>query len=102
MKLFSVLTIFNISVFGASVLKRTTRIVEKRRLESDFHRGLENLMRKSVMQDLSTYFDVILSGAGTLAEVNAVLTKRDPHFIGLSQEELDLLVSQWIFQMLSK
>lgn len=102
MKIFSVLTIFNISVFGASVLKRTTRIVDNSRLESDFHRGLENLMRKSVMQDLSTYFDVILSGAGTLAEVNAVLTKRDPHFIGLSQEELDLLVSKWLFQMLSK
>ena len=102
MKLFSVLTIFNIIALGASVLKRTTRIMDKRGFESDFHRGLENLMRKSVMQDLSTYFDVILSGAGTLAEVNAVLTKRNPHFIGLRQEELDLLVSQWLFQMLSK
>jgi len=102
MKIFSILIILNISVFGASGLKRTTRNMDKRRLESDFHRGLENLMRKSVMQDLSTYFDVILSGAVTLAEVNAVLTKRDPHFNGLSQEELDLLVSQWLFQMLSK
>ena len=102
MKLFSVLTIFNITAFGASLLKRTTRIMDKRGFESDFHRGLENLMRKSVMQDLSTYFDVMLSGAGTLAEVNAVLTKRDPHFIGLSQEELDSLVSQWLFQILSK
>ena len=102
MKLFSVLTIFNIIALGASVLKRTTRIMDKRGFESDFHRGLENLMRKSVMQDLSTYFDVILSGAGTLAEVNAVLTNRDPHFIGLTQEEFDLLVSKWLFQMLSK
>ena len=102
MKIFSVLTIFNISVFGASVLKRTTRIVDNSRLESGFHRGVENLIRKSIMQDLSTFYDVMLSGAGTLAEVNAVFTKRDPHFIGLSQKELDSLVSQWIFQMLSK
>ena len=102
MKIFSLLTIFNISAFGASLLKRTARIVDKHQLESDFHHGLENWIRNIMMQDLSTYYDVILSGARTLAEVNAVLTKLDPHFIGLSQEELDLLVSQWIFQMLSK
>ena len=102
MKIFSLLTIFYISTSGALLLKRTARIVDKHQLESDFHRAVENMMRKSVMQDLSTYYDVILSGARTLAEVNAVLAKRDPHFIGLSQEELDLLVSQWLFQMLSK
>ena len=102
MKIFSLLTISYISTSEALLLKRTVRIVDKHQLESDFHHALENMMRKSVMQDLSTYYDVILSGARTLAEVNAVLAKRDPHFIGLSQEELDLLVSQWLFQMLSK
>ena len=102
MKIFSILTTLNISAFGASLLKRSARSVDKHQLESGLHRSLENLMRKSIMQDLSTYYDVMLSGAGTLAEVNAVLAKRDPHFIGLSQEELDLLVSQWLFQMLSK
>ena len=103
MKIFSILTIVNISAFGASQLKRTARNADDRQLEpGSFHRSLENLMRKSIMQDLSTYYDVMLSGAQTLAEVNAVLAKRDPHFIELSQEELDILVSQWLFQMLSK
>ena len=103
MKIFSILTIVNISAFGASQLKRTARNADDRQLEpGSFRRSLENLMRKSIMQDLSTYYDVMLSGAQTLAEVNAVLAKRDPHFIELSQEELDILVSQWLFQMLSK
>ena len=102
MKIFSILTIVNIFAFGASLLKRTARNTDDRQPEPGLHHSLENLMRKSIMQDLSTYYDVMLSGAQTLAEVNAVLAKRDPHFIELSQEELDLLVGQWLFQMLSK
>ena len=68
----------------------------------DFHSALERLMRTGLLQDISTYYDVILSGAETLSEVNAVLTKRDPHFVPLSQQELDILVNHWLFQMLAK
>ena len=54
------------------------------------------------MQDESTFYDIILSGAGTLSEVNEVLSMRDPHFVKLSQDELDTLIEQWLFQMLAK
>ena len=54
------------------------------------------------MQDESTFYDIILSGADTLSEVNEVLSMRDPHFVKLSQDELDTLIEQWLFQMLAK
>ena len=63
---------------------------------------IENLMRRTLMQDESTFYDIILSGAGTLSEVNEVLSMRDPHFVKLSQDELDTLIEQWLFQMLAK
>ena len=63
---------------------------------------IKHLMRRTLMQDESTFYDIILSGAGTLSEVNEVLSMRDPHFIKLSQDELDNLIEQWLFQMLAK
>ena len=89
------------------LLKRTARYMDtklyvKNQHEPDFHRALEHLMQTTIMQDVSTYFDVILSGAGTLAEVNAVLAKRNPHFIELNQQQLDFLIEQWLFQLLAK
>ena len=77
-------------------------VTHERGHKHDFHSALERLMRTRLLQDISTYYDVILSGAETLSEVNAVLTKRDPHFVPLSQQELDILVNHWLFQMLAK
>ena len=88
----------------AQSLKRTTRKRNKsHNHEHNFHDALDRLMRtRIILHDESTYYDVILSGAETLDEVNAVFTKRNPRFVPLSQEELDVLVNHWLFQMLSK
>ena len=102
MKVLTILTLLSSPVFGASLLKRTNRNMEKVQFESNFHSALNHLMRKTLMQDVSTYFDVILSGAETLAEVNAVLAQRNPHFVQLNQQELDILIDHWLFQMLAK
>ena len=59
-------------------------------------------VRKTIMQDESTFYDVILSGARTLPEVNAFLRKRDPYFVALSKDEFDTMIAQWLFQMLAK
>ena len=64
--------------------------------------SISHTMKRAVMQDESTFYDIILSGADTLPEVNALLTKRDPHFDPLKQDERDLLIDQWLFQMLAK
>ena len=54
------------------------------------------------MQDESTFYDIILSGAESLSEINELLSMNDPHFVKLSQNELDILIHQWLFQMLAK
>ena len=61
---------------------------------------IERFMRRTLMQDESTLCDIILSGARTLSEVNKILAKHDPYFVKLSQNELDTLIDQWLFQML--
>ena len=60
------------------------------------------IVRKNLMQDESTFYDVYLSGARSLSEVNAFLTKRDPYFVELSQNEFDTIIANWLFQMLDK
>ena len=84
----------------AQSLKRTTRKRNKsHNHEHNFHDALDRLMRtRIILHDESTYYDVILSGAETLDEVNAVFTKRNPRFVSLSQEELDVLVNHWLFK----
>ena len=79
-----------------------TKLYGKTQHEPGFHSALEHLMQTTIMQDVSTYFDVVLSGAASLAEVNAVLAKRNPHFIELNQQQLDFLIDQWLFQLLAK
>ena len=64
--------------------------------------SISHTMKRTIMQDESTFYDIILSGADTLPEVNALLTQRDPHFVELKQDELDMLIDQWLFQMLAK
>ena len=95
------------SATGA-IIKRGVKLVRSVR-EANFREALagsvtpiEHLMRRTLMQDESTFYDIILSGAGTLSEVNEVLSMRDPHFVKLSQDELDTLIEQWLFQMLAK
>ena len=61
-----------------------------------------HLMRRTWMQDESTFYDIILSGAESLSEINELLSMRDPHFVKLSQNEFDTLIDQWLFQMLAK
>jgi len=63
---------------------------------------IKHLMRRTLMQDESTFYDIILSGAESLSEINELLLMRDPHFVKLSQNELDTLIDQWLFQMLAK
>ena len=63
---------------------------------------IKHLMRQTLMQDESTFYDIILSGAESLSEINELLSMNDPHFVKLSQNELDILVHQWLFQMLAK
>jgi len=59
-------------------------------------------IRRNLLQDESTFYAIILSGATSLSEVNTLLKNQDPHFAELSQNELDALVDQWLFQMLAK
>ena len=101
MKIFSFIAFVCMFAFGASLPKRTSRKMNKHELEPD-HQNFEHSMQKTIMQDLSTFYDIMLSDARSLTEVNAVLAKRYPHFNGLSQNDLDVLASQWLFQMLSK
>ena len=61
-----------------------------------------HLMRRTWMQDESTFYDIILSGAESLSEINELLSMRDPNFVKLSQNEFDTLIHQWLFQMLAK
>ena len=63
---------------------------------------IKHLMRRTLMQDESTFYDIILSGAESLSEINELLLMRDPHFVKLSQNEFDTLIDQWLFQMLAK
>ena len=58
------------------------------------------IVRKTLMQDESTLYDVYLSGARSLSEVNAFLTKRDPYFVELSQNEFDTIIANWLFKCL--
>ena len=115
MKLFATLSLFlGACAFGGGCLagkscRPSVRATLKRKIRNavgdhgqGLHSALERIMRTTLLQDISTYYAVILSGAETLSEVNEVLTKRDPHFDPLTQQELDILVDQWLFQMLSK
>ena len=61
-----------------------------------------HLMRRTWMQDESTFYYIFLSGAESLSEINEFLSMRDPHFVKLSQNELDTLIDQWLFQVLAK
>ena len=86
----------------AMTLERSARSPSFRGALSSVTKPISHLMRRTVMQDESTFYDIILSGADSLPKVNALLIKRDPHFVKLSQAELDTLVDQWLFQMLAK
>ena len=63
---------------------------------------IEQLMRRTLMQDESTFYDIILSGAESRSEINELLSLREPHFVKLSQNEFDTLIDQWLLQMLAK
>ena len=107
-----ILSIIAIACCGAASIGSTTRREVKlaRNARGRGFKGalggvmtsISHTMKRTVMQDESTFYDIILSGADTLPEVNALLTKRDPHFYPLKQEELDSLIDQWLFQMLAK
>ena len=108
MKISSILAMCLCSSATGAIIKRGVKLVRSVR-GANFREALagsvtpiEHLMRRTLMQDESTFYDIILSGAGTLSEVNEVLSMRDPHFVKLSQDELDTLIEQWLFQMLAK
>ena len=108
MKLNSIIAIqFYGSASGSTMkpemnLKRSSRGPNFRGALGGVANPIGHLMRRTMMQDESTFYDIMLSGADTLPEVNALLKKRNPHFNELSQKELDKLIDQWLFQMLAK
>ena len=53
-----------------------------------------------LMEDVSTFYELFLSGALTRNAVNAHLRKRDAHFIELNQRQYDILVDKWLYQMI--
>lgn len=89
------------TVNPAMPLERTARGPSFRLALNGVTKPISHLMRRTIMQDESTFYEIMLSGANSLAEVNALLIKRDPHFKKLSQKELDKLIDQWLFQMLA-
>ena len=101
MKISSILAMCLCSSATGAITKRGVKLVRSS-LSDQPVTPIENLMRRTLMQDESTFYDIILSGAGTLSEVNEVLSMRDPHFVKLSQDQLDTLIEQWLFQMLAK
>ena len=55
-----------------------------------------------LMEDVSTFYDLFLSGALTRNAVNAHLKARDAHFIELDQRQYDMLIDKWLYQMIGK
>ena len=55
-----------------------------------------------LMEDVSTFYELFLSGALTRNAVNAHLRKRDAHFIELDQRQYDILIDKWLYQMIGK
>ena len=53
-----------------------------------------------LMEDVSTFYELFLSGALTRNAVNAHLRKRDAHFIELNQRQYDILIDKWLYQMI--
>ena len=81
-----------IAHIGKINLNRAARYAEK--IE---HNDLA-LMR--LMEDVSTFYELFLSGALTRDAVNAHLRKRDSHFIELNQRQYDMLIDKWLYQMI--
>ena len=54
------------------------------------------------MEDVSTFYELFqnLSGALTRSAVNTHLRERDPHFIDLDQRQYNILIDQWLYQMI--
>ena len=108
MKISSILAGWLTAFATGAVTKRGVKLIRSVR-DANFRAALagevtpiKHLMRRTLMQDEATFYDIILSGAESLSEVNEHLSKRDPHFVKLSQNELDTLIDQWLFQMLAK
>ena len=55
-----------------------------------------------LMEDVSTFYELFLSGALTRNAVNAHLKARDAHFIELNQRQYDMLIDKWLYQMIGK
>ena len=55
-----------------------------------------------LMEDVSTFYELFLSGALTRNAVNAHLRQRDAHFIPLDQRQYDMLIDKWLYQMIGK
>ena len=55
-----------------------------------------------LMEDVSTFYELFLSGALTRNAVNAHLRQRDSHFIPLDQRQYDMLIDKWLYQMIGK
>ena len=61
-----------------------------------------DLVLNRLMEDVSTFYELFLSGALTRNAVNAHLRKRDAHFIELDQRQYDILIDKWLYQMIGK
>lgn len=55
-----------------------------------------------LMEDVSTLYELFLSGSLTRNAVNSHLRKRDSHFIELDQRQYDMLIDKWLYQMIGK
>ena len=53
-----------------------------------------------LMEDVSTFYELFLSGAKTRSDVNIFLKNRDPHFSELDERQYNILLNKWLYEMI--
>lgn len=53
-----------------------------------------------LMEDVSTFYELFLSGAKTRSDVNIFLKNRDPHFSELDERQYNILLDKWLYEMI--
>ena len=108
MKIFSMLFISLVGQSAGWVAAQGTNRQGRSAQGSNLARFARNMPKQEhddtalirLMQDESTFYELMLSGALTRDEVNAILKNRDSHFVELDQRQYNMLLNQWLFQMI--
>lgn len=53
-----------------------------------------------LMEEVSTFYELFLSGAMTRSAVNIFFKNRDPHFAELDERQYNILIDKWLYEMI--